>query len=97
MYVILCPIFLSLLFDISLWKTKIRYLNPPKRSRRFLPNGEVEYELSKCSKDSNPDFFLSVRSLCAVALLPCLLACFADCLASTSRMKERYLTDLFVL
>ena len=54
------------------------------------PNGEVEGGLSKWSNESNPDRFLSVRSLCAVALLPCLLACFADCLAITSANVEIY-------
>ena len=53
-----------------------------------IPNGEVEGGLSKWSNESNPDRFLSVRSLCAVALLPCLLACFADCLAITSANIE---------
>ena len=56
--------------------------------RISLPNGEVEYELSKWSNDSNPDLCLSVRSLCAVALRPCLLACLADCLARTSKKTE---------
>ena len=53
-----------------------------------IPNGEVEGGLSKWSNESNPDRFRSVRSLCAVALLPCLLACFADCLAIISAKVE---------